>query len=343
MKEWILVVDDNDVNLKTANGILLQNGMRSSCVKSGEEALRFLDGGKRVPDLILLDIHMPGMDGFETLRRIRETPATTSIPVIFLTADDDTGVEARGLKAGAMDYIKKPFVPEVLLTRVQHMIDLTRLQNDLESQVREKTSEVIEQQEKLGRLSIQIVMTLAGAVDAKDEYTNGHSLRVAEYAREIARRPGYDEARVRNIYLIGLLHDIGKIGIPDTIITKPEPLTEEEYACIRQHPEKGCRILENIPDFPELAIGAHWHHERYDGGGYPDGLAGTDIPVEARIIAVADSYDAMTSRRSYRGVMPRPLVRAEIEKNLGAQFDPQFGKIMLDMIDADSNYTMRQI
>lgn len=341
MNEWILVIDDDPNNLKAASHILVKNGMRASCVRSGEDALRFLQkSGAKCPDLILLDIHMPGMDGFETLHRIRAQ--NQAIPVVFLTADEDSGSETRGLDAGAMDFIKKPFVPEVLLTRVRHIIALTRLQNDLESQVREKTAAVIAQQEKLNRLSIQIVMTLSGAVDAKDPYTNGHSQRVAEYAWEIARRFGYDEERAQSIYLIGLLHDIGKIGIPDTIINKPDRLSDEEYELTRQHPEMGCRILENIPDYPELAIGAHWHHERYDGRGYPDGLSGTDIPEEARIIAVADTYDAMTSRRSYRDVMPQPEVRAEIAKGVGTQFDPVFAKIMLQMIDEDTEYRMRQ-
>lgn len=342
MNEWILVIDDDPNNLKAASHILLKSGMRASCVRSGEDALRFLQkSGERQPDLILLDIHMPGMDGFETLKHLRER--NQSIPVVFLTADEDSGSETRGLNAGAMDFIKKPFVPEVLLTRVRHIIALIRLQNDLESQVQEKTAAVIAQQEKLNRLSIQIVMTLSGAVDAKDPYTNGHSRRVAEYAREIALRYGYSPERAQNIYLIGLLHDIGKIGIPDTIINKPDRLSDEEYELTRRHPEMGCRILENIPDFPELAIGAHWHHERFDGKGYPDGLSGTDIPEEARIIAVADSYDAMTSRRSYRDVLPQEVVRAEIEKGVGTQFDPTFAKIMLNMIDSDKEYQMHQM
>ena len=342
MNEWILVVDDDSNNLKAAGHILVKSGMRASCVRSGADALKFLDGGQRRPDLILLDIHMPGMDGYETLQRIRGDAATATIPTVFLTADDDAEAETRGLEAGAMDFIRKPFVPEVLLTRVRHIIELTRLQNDLESQVREKTEAVIRQQEKLNRLSIQIVMTLSGAVDAKDKYTNGHSKHVAEYSREIARRYGYDEERAQNIYMIGLLHDIGKIGIPDTIINKPDRLTDEEYAIIKQHPAMGWHILENIPEFPELAIGAHWHHERFDGRGYPDGLMGKAIPEEARIIAVADAYDAMTSRRSYRSILPQAAVRAEIENGSGSQFDPVFADIMLQMISEDKEFTMRE-
>ena len=339
--EWILVVDDDSMNLKTASYILVKNGMRADCVCSGREAVHFLEGG-RTPDLILLDIHMPEMDGFETLKCIRSNPDFASIPVIFLTADEDSDSETRGLEAGAMDFIKKPFIPEVLMTRVRHIVELTRLQNNLESQVREKTAEVMEHEEKLKRLNIQIVMTLSSTVDAKDKYTNGHALRVAEYSREIARRAGFSEEKAESIYLIGLLHDVGKIGIPDAIINKPTELNDEEYEITKQHPEFGWHILQNIPEFPELAIGAHWHHERFDGKGYPDGIKGTDIPVEARVIAVADTYDAMTSRRSYRDVLPQDVARAEIANGIGTQFDPVYAKIMLQMIDEDKDYKMRQ-
>lgn len=340
MNEWVLVVDDDAGNLKTASHILLKSGMRASCVKSGLEALRFLES--RLPDLILLDIHMPGMDGFETLKHIRENDQTSGIPIVFLTADEDSEAETRGLEAGAMDFIKKPFVPEVLLTRVRHIIELTRLQNDLESQVKEKTAEIFRQKETLKRLNVQIVMTLSGAVDAKDRYTSGHAMRVADYSREIARRYGWNEDQAEKIWLIGLLHDIGKIGIPDYIINKPDRLTDEEYEITKQHPEMGWHILQNIPEFPELAIGAHWHHERYDGNGYPDGIKGNDIPIEARIIAVADTYDAMTSRRSYRDILPQKVVRDEIAQGSGNQFDPVFASIMLEMIDEDKDYNMRQ-
>ena len=342
MNEWILIVDDDAAILRTASHILVEQDMRASCVKSGEEALRFLDGGARRPDLVLLDIHMPGMDGFETLERIRRDRASADIPVVFLTGDEDNETESRALEAGAMDFIKKPFVPRVLLTRVRHIVELTRLQNDLEQQVLEQTRAVIEKQKQLARLSMQVVETLAGTVDAKDPYTNGHSRRVAEYAREISIHWGYNGEKSERIYMMGLLHDIGKIGIPDSIINKDSALTDEEYEITKQHPVLGARILDKIPDFPELAVGARWHHEWMDGSGYPDGIAGDQIPEEARIIAVADSYDAMASRRSYRDVLPQAVVRAELAKGRGTQFDPAFVDIMLSMIDEDKDYRMRQ-
>ncbi|MBQ1604754.1 MAG: HD-GYP domain-containing protein, partial [Lachnospiraceae bacterium] len=175
----------------------------------------------------------------------------------------------------------------------------------------------------------------------KDNYTKGHSGRVAQYAKEIAQRYGYDEKQQEQIFMMGLLHDVGKIGVPDEVINKPGRLTDEEFARIKEHPVIGHKILSNIREMPELSVGARCHHERYDGRGYPEGIAGEDICEEARIIAVADAYDAMTSNRSYRGVLPQEKVRAEIEKGKGSQFDPRFADIMLEMIDQDKDYLMR--
>ena len=182
------------------------------------------------------------------------------------------------------------------------------------------------------------------------EYINNHpdlykkfysSGRVAQYAKEIAQRYGYDEKRQEKIFMMGLLHDVGKIGVPDWVINKPGRLTDEEFGMIKKHPSIGDKILSNIKEMPELASGAKCHHERFDGRGYPEGLAGDNIPEEARIIAVADAYDAMTSKRSYRNVLSQEIVRGEIEKGKGSQFDPKFADIMLGMIDEDKEYKMR--
>lgn len=340
MSDWILVVDDDTANLRMASRILSEEKMRVSCLKAGADAIKFLHENR--PDLMLLDIHMPGMDGFETLAAIKGDQATADIPVIFLTADDDSNAETRGLEAGAMDFIKKPFVPEVLLLRVRHTIDLVRLQTNLSCEVKRKTQEVTKQNERLERMSMQIVKALSGAIDAKDTYTNGHSTRVAEYSREIARRAGFPKEMQDVIYMMGLLHDVGKIGVPDAIINKPARLSDEEYAVIRSHPVMGSDILANITEFPKLSTGAKWHHERYDGKGYPDGISGEEIPTEARIIAIADAYDAMSSKRSYRNVLPQAQIRAEVEEGKGTQFDPVLADIMLTMIDEDTNYQMRE-
>ncbi len=340
MDEWILVVDDDTTNLKMASRALSAEKIRVSCLKSGKDTLRFLAANR--PDLILLDVRMPEMDGFDTIAAVKANPDTADIPVIFLTADDDSETETKGLAAGAMDFIRKPFVPEVLLLRVRHTLDLLRLQNNLANEVEAKTREIKEQHEKLERISMQIVTTLSSTIDAKDTYTRGHSVRVAQYSEAIAKRAGFSGDAQKDIYMMGLLHDVGKIGIPDAIINKTAKLTDEEYGVIKQHPEMGAEILKNITEFPQLVTGARWHHERYDGKGYQDGIAGDEIPPEARIIAVADAYDAMSSRRSYRDVLPQEVVRGEVEKGKGTQFDPAFAEIMLAMIDEDTDYQMRE-
>ena len=188
----------------------------------------------------------------------------------------------------------------------------------------------------------QISEALASAIDAKDKYTHGHSRRVAEYSEMIARLSGIDEKNCEEIYFAGLLHDVGKIGVPDAIINKEGKLTDEEFAEIKKHPIIGKQILSSINRSPYLSIAANYHHERYDGRGYPEGLKGENIPQIARIIAVADAYDAMTSKRSYRGTMPQQIVREEFVKGIGTQFDPEYARIMIHLIDEDIEYAMRE-
>ena len=190
--------------------------------------------------------------------------------------------------------------------------------------------------------SLQMVKTLAETVDAKDSYTKGHSYRVAEYAEKIAAKMGRDEEFRKRIFYMGMLHDIGKIGIPDNIINKKGELTDEEFRIIKTHPQIGADVLKNITEMPTLYYGARWHHERYDGTGYPDGLKGRDIPIEARIISVADAYDAMTSKRSYRDALPQEAVRQEIVNAKGTQMDPAIADIMLEMIDSDKEYKLKE-
>lgn len=340
VRAHILVTDDDVMNLKIAEKLLKEN-YTVSCASSGKEALEIL--GRERPDLILLDLHMPEMDGFEVLRNLRESPDLSDIPVIFLTADDDRSVEIRGFEEGAVDFIRKPFVSEIMLKRVQRMLELSRLQHNLQDEVRKQTKTAEERREKVERLSQETVLSLAKAVDAKDKYTNGHSECVAKYAREIAKRAKMSENDQKDIYFMALLHDVGKIGVPDSVINKPGKLTDEEFALIKKHPVIGYEILKNITEMPGIGQGARWHHERYGGGGYPDGIKGEEIPVYARIIGVADAYDAMTSKRSYRDVLSQEYVRSEIEKGKGTQFDPVFADIMLSMIDEDKDYTLREI
>lgn len=336
----VLVIDDDNFNLILARKIL-EKSFKVSTVSSGKQAFDFLE--QQTVDLILLDIRMPEMDGFTFLTLIKQNPLLKDIPVICLTADNEPASELRGLELGALDFITKPFMAQIMLRRITRILELGHLQKELQNEVEKKTLSLNKRSLQLNRLTVQVMKTLARTIDAKDKYTNGHSLRVAEYSRMIATRLNMSPHDRENIYYIGLLHDIGKIGIPDGIINKTSKLTDEEYAIIKTHPSIGSEILEKMSELPEIAIGARWHHERYDGKGYPDGLKGDDIPFVARIIGVADSYDAMSSKRSYRGVLPQAVIQEELKKGMGTQFDPVVAKIMLEIIEEDTQYKLREL
>ena len=233
------------------------------------------------------------------------------------------------------------------LTRAEHNKDellkyLIRLQDGLQQQVTDRTKELVDEKNNSEKLLIEVTQALATTIDAKDTYTSGHSRRVAEYSKRIAELLGKDEKEQNEIFFIALLHDIGKIGIPDEIINKRDNLTKEEFNQMKKHPEIGYEILKNITTMPNLEIGVRWHHERLDGKGYPDGLSGDKIPEYARIISVADAYDAMTSNRSYRGYLPQDVVRNELVKGSGTQFAPEIAEKMIQIIDEDTEYKLHE-
>ena len=192
------------------------------------------------------------------------------------------------------------------------------------------------------RLISQMIQAFVSAVEAKDKYTTGHALRVADYSMEISKRLGMSKEEQQRLYAAGLLHDIGKIGVPDDILNKTSKLTDAEYEIIKTHTVIGADILETISELPDLSVGARFHHEKYDGTGYPNRLKGEEIPKLAQIIAVADAYDAMTSSRSYRKPLEQRVVRQELVNGLGTQFAPKIADILISMIDEDVNYTMKQ-
>ena len=328
----VLIVDDDEVICRLASEILGKSFRVASC-QSGADAPR--EAEKLRPDLILLDINLGALSGFDVLRALRADAAVGAIPVIFLTGEQDEAAEIEGFRLGAADFVRKPFVPEVLLQRTRRIIALDRLQRSLQSEVKRQTL-------RAGRLTKEMMLALSKTVDAKDHYTNGHSERVAAYSAEIARRMGKSAQEQEKLYEMGLMHDIGKIGVAEEIINKNGRLTDEEYTKIRRHTVIGSDILHLIDEMPELAAGARSHHERYDGGGYPDGLKGSDIPEAARIICLADCYDAMTSTRTYSKPREQSAVRAEIERCAGTQFDPDIAKIVLQMIDEDVGYVMTE-
>lgn len=321
-KKIVMVVDDTPSNLQYAREVL-EDKYKVIPVKSGEAALIAIP--KVSPDLVLLDIEMPDMDGFETLEKIKEINEV--LPVIFLTSHSDKDSEIRGFSEGAVDFIMKPFVPEVMLARVNTHIQLSSLLNSFEEEVKKKTNENNE-------LTFQAITAIAKTVDAKDKYTRQHSTRVAKFSREIAIRSGlFNDEEIEVIYRTALLHDIGKIGIRDDILNKNGRLTDDEFATMKTHTTIGAEILKDVTLIKDVDKGAKYHHERYDGRGYPNGLTGEEIPIVARIVGVADAYDAMTSDRAYRKHLPEDVVRSELVKGRGAQFDPVFCDIMLAIMD----------
>ncbi len=321
----ILVVDDNKTNLAVAKNELSKN-YQVTPVISGHQALQFLE--KRETDLILLDINMPEMDGRETMKRIREKKEWANIPIIFLTADSSPETEAQCLSDGADDFIAKPFVPQVMQSRVSRILELSELRNNLEAKLAEKTKQV-------EQITLNAIMAIANTIEAKDRYTRGHSNRVARYCVEIAKRIGMKEQEIKALNFMALLHDIGKIGVPDEILNKPMPLDDDDFAIVKMHPAIGSEILIDLTSMPNMHIGALCHHERYDGKGYPAGLKGDEIPVEARMIAIADAYDAMSSNRAYREALPREQVLEELMNGRGTQFDPEILDVFLDMLKED--------
>lgn len=321
----ILVVDDSKTNLQQINQIL-SNTYSVIPVLSGEMALRFLE--KKKPNLILLDYMMPEMDGMETMKRIKENPANSSIPIIIMTADRQGTTEAECLSLGANDFITKPFIKEVMLSRIQKTIELESYHINLEQRLTEKS-------QQMELITLQAITVIAKTIDAKDESARGHSIRVAQYAAEIASKLGWPEEEIQNIQYVGLLHDIGKIGVSDTILNKPTKLTPAEYEIMKSHTIIGGEIVKDIKLIHQVREGTLSHHERYDGKGYPNGLSGENIPLIARILTVADAYDAMTSERIYREKLTKQQAMKELEEGSGTQFDPHIVTLFLEMLEHD--------
>lgn len=327
MKQTIMVIDDDKSNL-TAAKILLESQYEVSLVNSGIKALKLLD--KYIPDLVLLDLMMPDMDGFEVIDIMKKSDRLKNIPVIILTADKSDETERECFVHGAVDFVSKPFKAAVMLERVRRSLELESLRNDLEHQVKVKTKEV-------ETALLQSVIGIANAVDSRGAYVNGHSERVAEYAVLIARKLEMAEREVHLIYQTALMHDVGRIGIPDSILNKPGRLSASEMELIRNHSNIGADILKDIKSMKDVSIGVRFHHERYDGNGYPAGISGEDIPIFSRIIAVADAYEAMTHDRVYRRRLSDEEVLQEMRNERGKQFDPVVIDAFLELLEENDN------
>jgi putative two-component system response regulator len=332
MKSFVLVVDDNLVNLNYISG-QLEALYRVVLAKSGEQALRICK--REAPDLILLDVEMPGMNGFETIAEFQKTLALASVPVIFLTANRDTETEIKGLECGAVDFITKPFNKSILLHRIAHHLKFSQYQRSLEHTVKE--------------LEDNIVKGFSEIVEYRDTNTGGHIVRTSRYvdllgkglrerSSRFAEELTPDELDI--IVRAAPLHDIGKIAISDAILLKPGKLTPEEFEIMKTHAAIGGKLLrqmyERMPTQRYLKYGimiAEGHHEKFDGSGYPNGLAGENIPLCARLMAVADVYDALIDNRCYRSGLKHEAACEIIKNGKGAHFDPLLIDVFMEVQD----------
>ena len=329
----IVIVDDNPSNLRILSSMLEQAGFKVRPALSGELALRSVAAG--APDLILLDIRMPGMDGYETCRRLKSDERTRDIPVIFISALSETEDKLAAFQAGGIDYVAKPFQAEEVLARVRTHLQLRRMQQHLESLVEERTQALQASQQQYHGMLVQTIQAIAMTVEKRDPYTAGHQYRVSQLADAIAERLGLDKDAREGLRLGAMIHDIGKIYVPAEILNRPGRLSDIEMALVRTHPEVGREITATVA-FPwPVAEMILQHHERLDGSGYPRGLQGEAIILEARILAVADVVEAMASHRPYRPTLGIDKALDEIRRGAGRLYQPEIATACLHLFEQD--------
>lgn len=308
----ILIVDDEPLNLKVLKQVL-QDDYRLSFAKNGMDALELVK--KEKPRLILLDVMMPGMTGFEVCKQLKDDPDTQTIPVIFVTALADEADESQGFKAGGVDYINKPISPAIVRARVKTHLSLIHI-------------------DELKSTHLELIQRLGRAAEFKDNETGMHVIRMSHVSGRIALEMGMDAGFAEQLVHAAPMHDIGKIGIPDQVLLKPGKLDEEELATMRTHPQLGADILDKSTS-PLIKLAytvALYHHEKWDGTGYPYGLKGEEIPIEARIVAIADVFDALLSKRPYKEAWPIDKVVEEIKSQSNRHFDPAVVEALLNCL-----------
>ncbi len=314
-QETVLIVDDTPANIALLSATLKQH-YKIKAALNGEMALQ-LARQQDAPDLILLDVMMPDMDGYEVCRRLKANPLTAAIPVIFVTAKTETEDEQLGFDLGAVDYISKPVSPPLVKARVHNHLKLYDQARHLEILVQERTREI-------QSTRLEIIRRLGRAAEFKDNETGMHVIRMSQYSLMLARAAGQPEDWCQLLYQAAPMHDIGKIGIPDRILLKAGKLDADEWEIMKQHALYGAEIIGNHPSAllqlaKEVAL---THHERWDGTGYPNGLAADAIPLSGRIVAIADVYDALTSDRPYKTAWPEQQAVGYLQEQAGRHFDP---------------------
>ena len=315
----VLVVDDIPENRKLLATILTKHtDYEVSLAQEGRAVVENIE--KDPPDIILLDIMMPDMDGYEVASRLRLNHATMNIPIIFITALDKIEDKVKAFDAGGVDYIVKPFNQKEVIKRISTHIELKKYRDRLEQEVKSRTAEI-------EQINGVLISALETANYYNDDNTGNHIKRVSHYSRILAENLGLPTEKANEIYRYASLHDIGKIGVPNLILKKPESLTPEERKRMQEHTVIGFRMID-LPGVPETAKNIIlYHHERWDGGGYPRGLKGQEIPVEAKIVALADVYDALRSRRPYKKPISETESHGIIVEAAGKHFDPRIVEV----------------
>ncbi len=334
-KSTILVVDDTPENIDIVTGIL-HDTYKIKAALNGKKAIEIARKSPH-PDMILLDIMMPEMDGYEVCKILKEDPITAKIPIIFVTAMSSEENEEKGLELGAVDYISKPISPSITKARVRTHIALSDQNKELERQVYLRTKE-------LNDTRLEIIRRLGRAAEFKDNETGLHVMRMSHYSRLIAEKVVDDASWTELLFQASPMHDIGKIGIPDTILTKDGKLDEDEWKMMTQHPVYGAKIIGThesgiLQMAREVALN---HHEKWDGSGYPNGLKGEDIPLSARIVAIADVFDALTTDRPYKKAWSVEEAIEYIYDNSGKHFDPvlveSFKSVVPKILEIKANF-----
>ena len=332
MGSLVLIVDDEYIGRETLQSVLEGEGYELEMAENGFQAIE--KAKQLLPDVILLDVMMPGMTGFEVCQRIRSDPQIAEIPIIILTALDDRESLLNALKAGADDFISKPFDRYELRARLLGITRLNRYQKLLQerAKLREANAQLLNAYEAT-------IEGLSHALDLRDRETEGHSRRVTEVTVKLAQALNFSEEEILHMRRGALLHDIGKIGIPDSILHKPDSLTEEEWTNMRKHPQFAYDMLSPIEYLRPALVIPYSHHEKWDGTGYPRGLKGEEIPMSARLFAIADVWDAVTSDRPYRAAWTEEQATAYIREQSGKHFDPQIVDLFFKVVEETPDST----
>ncbi len=342
-KKAIMVVDDDYENQVMAQNIL-GSQFQIASIEKGTMVTKFIP--RINPDLILLDVNMPDMNGFEVFEKIKEVFAEDHPPVIFLTADRQKDTEVACFKAGAVDYIGKPFEPDIMINRIMRALELEELRKNLANRVEEQTKEITQQSLKMLKLQAKLIDGMATLIESRDGNTGEHVINTRKYVNMIVNKM-YDKVMYPNIineeyikYIceVAPLHDVGKIVVSDVILNKPGRFTVEEFEMMKKHAAEGGKIIEKLlgedaePMLLKIAKEvAQFHHEKWNGKGYPEGLSGKEIPLAARIMAVADVFDALISKRAYKEAMPVKKAFDIIKEEAGTHFDPQIAEVFLEL------------